>query len=346
MARDPAGALGDWTSSDTVAVTISDRTRPLDPLPALAALAERLPNHRVVIGLGLHRKMTPDELAPWASLGAIQHDPDDVVATKDVRGVPGLVHRSIADAAWCVSVGVAEPHQYAGFSGGHKGVAIGCGGRATIAALHARDRVMDPGVRIGAVEGNPFREIVDELGEAARCLLALVWVPAAKVWIAGEPRAVIAEASRLGAPWYPVARRYERVLLKVPASKGSSLYQASRAATYLALSPRPPLEPGARLVIEAPCPEGLGAEEGFSRALARCRPPWTELLEGDEPTGAGAQRAVILALVAEHYQIELTGVQDPEPFRAVGIAATSERAAPRRDWLVVEEPFVAIPQLA
>jgi nickel-dependent lactate racemase len=66
------------------------------------------------------------------------------VATKDVRGVPGLVHRSIADAAWCVSVGVAEPHQYAGFSGGHKGVAIGCGGRATIAALHARDRVMDP----------------------------------------------------------------------------------------------------------------------------------------------------------------------------------------------------------
>ena len=81
MARDPAGALGDWASSDTVAVTISDRTRPLDPLPALAALAERIPNRRVVVGLGLHRKMTPVELAPWASLGAIQHDPDDVVAT-------------------------------------------------------------------------------------------------------------------------------------------------------------------------------------------------------------------------------------------------------------------------
>jgi lactate racemase len=345
VARDPAGALGEWTSTDAIAVTISDRTRPLDPLPALAALRDRAPHCRVIVGLGLHRRMTPDEMAPWASLGAIQHDPDDVVATKDVRGVPGLVHRAIADAAWCVSVGVAEPHQYAGFSGGHKGIAIGCGGRATIAALHARDRVMDPGVRIGAVSGNPFREIVDELGEAARCALALVWVPAARVWIAGEPRAVIAEASRLGAPWYPVGRSYQNVLLNVPASKGTSLYQASRAATYLALSPRPPLEPGARLVIEAPCPEGLGTEEGFRAALERCRPPWTELLEGDEPTGAGAQRAVILALVAERYQLALTGVQDPEPFRAVGIEASSDHATAGSDWLVVQEPFVAIPQL-
>ena len=55
---------------------------------------------------------------------------------------------------------------------------------------------------------------------------------------------------------------------------------------------------------------------------------------------------MILALVAEHYQLELVGVQDPEPFRAVGIAATSERVIAGSDWLVVEEPFVAIPQLA
>jgi lactate racemase len=346
VARDPAGALGEWSSGDAVAVTISDRTRPLDPLPALEALRARVPKQRVIIGLGLHRTMTPDELAPWSAVRPIQHDPDDVVPTKDVRGVPGLVNRAIADAAWCVSVGVAEPHQYAGFSGGHKGVAIGCGGRATIQALHARDRVMDPGVRIGAVTGNPFREIVDGLGEAARCLLALVWVPAAKVWVAGEPRAVVGEASRLGTPWYPVAGTHRNVLLKVPPSKGASLYQASRAATYLALSPNPPLEPGARLVIEAPCPEGLGAEEGFRKALERCRPPWTELLEGPEPTGPGAQRAVILALIAKRYRLVLTGVIDPEPFRAVGIEASPEAATPDEDWLQVPEPFVRIPQRA
>ncbi len=344
VARDPAGALGEWSRSDAVAVTISDRTRPLDPLPALEALNERLSDMGVIVGLGLHRKMTPDEIAPWSAFAPLQHDADDAVATKDVRGVPGLVHRAIADAAWCVSVGVAEPHQYAGFSGGHKGVAIGCGGRATIAALHARDRVMDPGVRIGAVAGNPFREIVDELGAAARCVLALVWVPAAKVWIAGEPRAVVAEASRLGAPWYPVARTYPNVLLQVPPSKGASFYQASRAATYLALSPSPPIEPGARLHIEAPCPEGLGAEEGFRAALESCRPPWTALLDGPEPTGAGAQRAVILALIAKRYRVTLGGVIDPEPFRAVGIDASSERVAPGADWLVVDEPFVRIPQ--
>jgi hypothetical protein len=345
VARDPAGALGEWGSDDTVALTIPDATRPLDPGAALDALRDRVRDSTVVIGLGLHRRMTDAEIAPWSRYAPIQHDPDDCVPTRDVRGVPGLVHRAIADAAWCVSVGVAEPHQYAGFSGGHKGVAIGCGGRATIAALHARDRVMDPGVRIGAVGGNPFRSTVDELGEAARCALALVWVPAAKVWIAGEPRAVVAEAARLGAPWYAVARRYAKALLSVPPAKGASLYQASRAATYLALSPHPPLEPRARLVIDAPCPEGLGAEAGFRRALERSRPPWTELLEGDEPTGAGAQRAVILALVAERYHLVLAGVRDPAPFRAVGIEATSERVTPDDDWLVVPEPFVRIPQL-
>jgi lactate racemase len=345
VARDPAGALGEWSSADAVAVAISDRTRPLDPLPALEALRGRLRDPQVIVGLGLHRRMTADELAPWAALDPLQHDPDDVRPTKDVQGVPGLVHRAIADARWCVSVGVAEPHQYAGFSGGHKGVAIGCGGRATIAALHSRDRVMDPGVRIGAVAGNPFREIVDELGEAARCLLTLVWVPAANVWIAGEPRAAIAESARLGAPWVSVPRSYAQVLLNVPAAKGASLYQASRAATYLALSPRPPLEPGARLVIEAPCPEGLGAEDGFRAALERCRPPWTELLDGPEPTGAGAQRAVILALIAKRYRLVLSGVIDPEPFRAVGIEASRERVVPDADWLVVPDPFVHIPQL-
>ena len=81
-------------------------------------------------------------------------------------------------------------------------------------------------------------------------------------------------------------------------------------------------------------------------ALERSRPPWTELLEGPEPTGAGAQRAVILALLAQRYRLELAGVFDPAAFEAVGIPASRDRPEPDAAWLVVEEPFVRIPQLA
>ena len=298
----------------------------------------------VVVGLGLHRPMTRAELAPLSPWSPSQHDPDDCIATDWVDGIPGAVGRPVAEADVVVSVGIAELHQYAGVSGGHKGVAVGCGGRETLAALHHRDRVLSPGVRIGKVDGNPFRAVVDALGCAARCTLALVYAPAARVWLAGEPCTVIREAATRIAPWIPEPRLWSGAVLRVPRAKASSLYQASRAATYLGLSPAPPLASGARLVLDAACPEGLGSEAGFVAALRAHAPPWSGLLTGAPPAGAGAQRAVMLALLARDFRLELAGVDDPSPFRAVGISATRAPAPTGPDWLDVPSPFTALPQ--
>jgi hypothetical protein len=298
----------------------------------------------VLIGLGLHRRMKAAELAPLAHWSPVQHDPDDCVPTADVDGIPGAVSRHVADADVVVSVGIAELHQYAGVSGGHKGVAVGLGGRATLGALHHRDRVLAPGVRIGQVAGNPFRAAVDALGRAARCSLALVYAPAAAIWLAGEPGAVVQEAAARIAPWVPEARDWPGAVLRVPRAKASSLYQASRAATYLGLSPAPPLQPGARLVLDAACPEGLGSEAGFVAALRAHAPPWSDLLTGPPPTGAGAQRAVMLALLARDFQLELAGVDDPAPFLEAGIPATRAPAPTGPGWLDVPAPFTRLPQ--
>ncbi len=339
-----AAALGDWSARGRVAVAVPDVTRPLDVRPVLAALRERIEGDvRVVVGLGLHRRMTPAELAPLADWRPIQHDPDDTAPTATVDGIPGAVSREIADADVVVSVGIAELHLSAGVSGGHTGVAVGCGGRATIAALHHRDRVLDPGVRIGKVDGNPFRAAVDALGEAARCTFAVVWAPAAGQWLAGAPTAVVRRAAASIAPWAPGAGRHHSVVLRVPPAKATSLYQASRAATYLALSPDPPLAPGARLVLDAACPEGLGAEAGFVAAL-RSGAPWSDLLTGPPPTGAGAQRAVMLALLARDHRLEIASCVDPAPFLAVGIPATTAPAPAGPGWLDVPAPFTRLPQ--
>ncbi len=369
MAPDPAGALAALAGADPgrdpaadaarlglagrVLACIPDLTRPVDPRPALAALAARCEQLDVMVGLGLHRPMTADELAPLSPWRPMQSDPDDVVDTGELwldlaagrHRVPGQLDRRVAQARTVVTIGICELHQYAGVSGGHKGVVVGCGGRATIAALHHRDVVTDPTVRLGVVAGNPFRQAVDALGRRQGAVLALNQLPGG-AWMAGDPADVVAHAAAALDPWWTVAAPSPGALLRVPPAKASSLYQASRAATYLALSPRPPLLPGATLRLDAACPEGLGAEAGFVAALASCPPPWTALLTGPPPTGPGAQRAVMFALLARDYQLEVIGCHDPAALRAVGIAATADRPALPAGWLEVTTPFSRLPQLA
>ena len=83
--------LQDWSFSGSLVVTIPDATRPLDPFPALCAVASRAPHiKKVVIGLGLHQKMEVPE--QWKkNFSIVQHDPDDCVGTGTVDGIVGQV---------------------------------------------------------------------------------------------------------------------------------------------------------------------------------------------------------------------------------------------------------------
>jgi len=341
-----AAVLGDVEWSGGTAVCIPDATRPLDPVPALEALRPHIRGHlQVVVGLGLHRRMTAPELSALAAWSPLQHNPDDTVSTGSFDGIPGGVFRPVAQCQQAIGVGVVELHQYAGVSGGHKAVSVGCGARATIAALHVRERVLATGVGVGQVDGNPFRTAVDALGEAAGCTHALVWISDLGEWGFGTPRELVRAAAARLSPWTTVHKRYNRVRIDIPAAKAHTLYQASRGATYLTASPSPPLRPGARIQLVAPLEQGLGDEAGFVAALHSGPPPWSHLLSGPPPTGAGAQRAVMLALLARDYQLEIRGCADPEPFRRVGIPASPELPADDAGLLHVPTPFSRLPQL-
>lgn len=314
--------------SRRVGIALPDGTRPVDCAAALTALRPFLEGDPpAVVGLGLHRKMRTSEL-PASPFPLLQHDPDDTVPTLNIKGIPGGIFRKLSEKDALLSIGAVELHQYAGYSGGHKGVAVGCGARNTLDALHHRDLVTAGGVEIGRLEGNPFRELVDLLGEAARCRWALVQT--AGGWLAGEPRWVLQRAAASLDCWEEHPERYPAMILDVPVRKAVNFYQASRAATYVGLSPAPPLQEGATLYLEAPCPEGMGTgsgERAFAELLRQGRAPWRELLEGPAPVGAGTQRALVLALLLQHYSLVICGVQDPEALRACGLNATSLPAA-------------------
>jgi hypothetical protein len=72
IAASPEGALRSLSSDEAVAIAVPDLTRRLDLPGALRALHQRLSRPGpVVVGLGLHRRMTVDELgqiAQWTPL--------------------------------------------------------------------------------------------------------------------------------------------------------------------------------------------------------------------------------------------------------------------------------------
>jgi hypothetical protein len=330
-------------------IAVPDGTRPVDVTAALDALRPHLSGDiRGIVGLGLHRPMRTDEL-PGSPFPLLQHDPDDTVPTAVIDGIPGAISRHAADADVLLGVGIVELHQYAGFSGGHKAVAVGLGGRATLDALHHRDRVTAPGVLLGRLEGNPFRAAVDRLGAAAGCRWVLL--QAGNRWFAGEPVETLRRAAASLECWWDCATVHPAAILKVPAKKAVNFYQASRAATYLGLSDAPPLTPRATLYLDAACPEGLGEGDGeraFAGVLAAGASPWANLLSGPAPLGAGTQRAIMLAATLRRFDLVVTGVQDPAPLVAVGLNATrlpAEAVAPR-NALLVADPFGRLPRRA
>ena len=330
-----------------VAIAVPDGTRDFDVPRALRALQAHVRCATVVVGLGLHRRLGPAELAPIEAVGwpVYQNRALGCPDHGEVDGIPCQVHRAFVGATTIISCGRVELHQYAGFSGGHKGVAVGCGGAETIAALHHRDLVCHPDVQVGRLEGNPFRAAVDALGEHIGVDFALQYTAAGK-WVGGPPREALRVAARSLDPWYVVEDLHDEVILRCPGSKAVNFYQASRAATYLALSPRPPLEPGARLILDAACPEGMGLGDGevaFAKLMKSTRDLRT-LLKGEPPSGGGLQRAFMLARLKERgYDLLVAGCETAEELRACGIPATS--APPDTTGaLVVEEPFRRLPQ--
>ncbi len=317
---------------DSVAIVITDATRDVPDDVLLEVLLTTLGRAgvdrsqvSVVIGLGLHRPMTDaeigDMLGPHAEL-AINHDPTDVVTVGTVDGCPVEIGRPVAEADVVCSTGVVEPHQYAGFSGGAKTVVIGAGSESLIGYTHGPGMLARDGVRLGRIEDNPFRATLDRAGDLADIEFCcnLTHGPAGVLDVsAGDPRAVVADLAStaraaLAAPLEPT-RAFDAVVCGVGAPKDANLYQATRAATYVALGAHNPLAVGGRLVVPAELPEGVGSGTGERRFGERLRAATSAASLYDEMRGGyepGAQRAFVLARVLREYDVWVTDNAVPD----------------------------------
>jgi len=352
----PLQELARGAKSVVIAVTDATRDCPDSIMvpPMLAELASaRIPAEAItiLIAVGTHRASTDAEKR--AKLGnaivdryrVIDHDAADdsglLALPEPVDGLTFRLNRLALEADLLLATGRVEPHQYAGFSGGGKTVAIGCASNEVIVATHGPAMLDREGVRLAELDLNPFQQAVRKVARAARlafvanCVLDDEGRPVAFAY--GAPEAVQDHLAVIGrkVSTTPLAHQVDITIAGVGHPKDANLYQASRAATYLQFAPVPVVRPGGVIILPAVCPEGAGegiGEQRFRESMSTGELP-DAIVERIRRTGIkpGEQRAYIVASVLASVTVIVTGMQEPSIARSMGfeVAATIEGALQR-----------------
>jgi nickel-dependent lactate racemase len=159
--------------TDRVVIVISDITRPVPNqtiFPPMLGELSHVPDRQITIlnGVGLHRPNTPAELERMlgfevvARFRIVNHDAhhlDDLIKVGTSRfGGEIWLNREYVEADVRIVTGFIEPHFFAGFSGGQKGVIPGVAGVSTITHNHSAKMIGHSRARWGELQGNPIHE--------------------------------------------------------------------------------------------------------------------------------------------------------------------------------------------
>ncbi len=352
----------------TVAVVTSDITRPCPSYQLLPPVLDELAaggvadgDVTVVLALGTHRPHTPAERERLVGaetlrrVRCIDSDPARTVPLGHTqRGTPVEVFEPVARADVRVALGNVEPHYFAGYSGGVKALVPGVCSAATIRHNHAL--MIQPGARLGVLDGNPVREDIEEAG-------ALIGVDFVLNVIVNSAHAVVIAAA--GHPveahrWLCRALDYQsKVIIDrladiVVVSAGGSpkdinMYQAQKALDNAAAAVRP----GGIIIWAAACPEGFGnatfeqwlVGAGVDAILTRIQ---QDFVLGGHKAAAIARvlktARVMLVSALPDAVVESCGLI-PQPSLAAALEAAQALSGPDAHIVVMPEGAAVVPAL-
>jgi nickel-dependent lactate racemase len=263
------------------AIVVSDVTRPvpnaviLPPiLGTLEAAGVARDDITIVVGTGLHRPSRPDEhrrLLGDAILGryrVVDHIAKDRATQEYLlttpRGTEVWLNREYVHADLRIVTGFVEPHLFAGYSGGGKGVMPGIAGAKAIMANHDARMIGHPKATWCVTDGNPiFEEMRDIALKSEPSFTVNVTLDEEKRItgvFAGElvaaHEAAIAQAARQAVR--PIAYLHDVVVVTnmgYPADL--VLYQSVKGMSVAAQA----CAPGGTIMLVAECREGVGGDE-------------------------------------------------------------------------------------
>ncbi len=345
--RDPIDAppLRDVASSDsTVAIVIADLTRPSPSerlVPWILDELAHVPRRNVVIinGTGSHRANTREELIQMLgrevvdTVRIVNHNAfDDASLTHLGRTSYGgeiWINSEYLNADVRIVTGFVEPHFFAGFSGGPKGIVPGVAGIRTIMHLHNAQMIGDPRSTWARLEGNPVQgEIREAVAMAPPHFMVNVALNARReitaLW-AGHYLTAHEVACRfvMEHAMCPVDAPFDIV---ITTNSGypldQNLYQTVKGMSAAARI----VKPGGAIIAVAECSDGL-PDHGNFKDLLRMRRSAAELLAMIEAPGFEMYdqwQAQSQALVQRKAEVYLYSSLDPETVRGAMLIPTHD----------------------
>lgn len=170
-------------ATDTVSIVISDITRPTPNdilVPLLIEELSHVPleNFVIINGTGTHRDQTKEEfiqmLGPWVveNIRIINndcHNPESLVNLgKSKFGCDVYLNKDYVESDFRIVTGFIEPHFFAGFSGGPKGIMPGIAGIETIMTFHNARMIGDPLSTWGNMVNNPVQDMTREINQMCK----------------------------------------------------------------------------------------------------------------------------------------------------------------------------------
>ncbi len=231
-----------------------------------------------VYATGTHRGPTPDEerrilgnyLYEQFKGQTFAHDPRDdqnlVFVGTTSRGTKVHLNRRVQEADRIIATGAVVLHYFGGYGGGRKLIVPGVAGINTIASnhsmnLHPTEDQIDPSVRIGGLVGNPVAEDMLEAAQLSHvdCIVSTVLNRESKIAgvFAGELNAAHLEATKFAREQFAVEIE-ERADLVIAASPSTQNFVQTHKALFNAYQA---VKPDGRIILLAPCPEGLGGDQ-------------------------------------------------------------------------------------
>ena len=330
------------SARDKVVIVTSDGTRPVPNRQLIPWIMESLPvpeeNVTVLLGNGSHRANTDEEIAGMfgaalaGRLKILNHDAYDasnnVFLGKSACGTAVWLDRAYVEADKRIVLGFIEPHFFAGFSGGAKGVAPGVAGIETIYRLHRSELIADPMSTWGVLNGNPLqREVREAVALCPPDFLVNVTLNGNKAisaffagnYLAAHQRGCV---SAKAASMAPVEKAFQVALTSNSGYPlDQNLYQAVKGMSAAARI----VEDGGSVLVASQCSDGVPDHGNFAELMRTGDGPGDVLraVHSREPI-LDQWQAQTLASILERIEVGVYANMDRADIEACKLAAVED----------------------
>ncbi|GGC85190.1 hypothetical protein GCM10007216_14880 [Thalassobacillus devorans] len=277
--------------TDTVAIVISDITRPTPNhilVPLLIEELKHVPleNFVIINGTGTHRDQTREEfvqmLGEWVvdNIRIVNnhcHDKDTLVNLGESKfGCDVYLNKDYVEADFRIVTGFIEPHFFAGFSGGPKGIMPGIAGIETIMTFHNARMIGDPRSTWGNMDDNPVQEMTREINKMCKPHFMLNVTLNREKDISAVFAGELYEAHDRGCEFakeHAMIRCEERFDVVIASNSGypldQNLYQAVKGMS----AAHKIVKEGGTIIIAAECADGLPSHGNYAKIFEMADTP-------------------------------------------------------------------------